>query len=899
MKKSIIRLLTTILAIIFISCCASACSIWGGSPNPDEGIPDDGTKPGDTTPDDGTKPDDTTPEEDDSAYVPKAEVLAVKGGADGIVVMMHDDGDYSSAVILDALYKEYGLRGDVALLASRVYDVYTESVNSADSAKWQALLDTGRWNIVSHSLTHDYNNSNGGGWLNDYENEVLKSQEVFRMIFPKQRVLTFAYPVYSSTTGIWGTSQWSDESKVFVGETYISGRGGSTVPTPVTGESDWKLISGQSMSQSNLDKILSYIDSSIANKELAIIYCHKVCEDTDTPPSQTVTKSYMRSICEKVASYTESGKAWGTFYEDAVLYLREAQSASVSVLGDVNGLSVTLSDTMDDDIYNYPLTVRISVPMSWAAVKITQNGKVGYAFAKDVNGNLVIDADIVPDGGAATVEPCLVSDIPTESEKSEDTPPATVESMDKTFDFEDGISDVYFTSSAVSNKASVSSGYIGGNASSALRFNKTGTGITPGFCLYGGNYPVKAAAASVSFKIYISPSAVSSSRLGYVRFSALRSNPYFVTILPDEDGFRMGDINSPSAPTVSNTLTSALAYGEWHDVRIDMRLTCAGGFLAEIYVGGVKVAESENLGNYSKVESPDVQTAFECFRFESPSSAILDVYFDDLTLKAGSREFVGISEEVAPVVGGSGATVSPTAGVTTFEEGDACEANVTNVSNTSAPGSITYKITDDPVKNGTNGKVLKVTTTSGYSVSGDKASYTKVANVTYSASDTEIEMASYAFETDIHVDMYAASTPICFIFRDSQGKVNYNCSLVISSDSDGEFGFSIRNNVLGRAYVVGASGAPFCKSGEWVNLKIVLYKYYDEAQSKVNCGAKFYVNGEWVADDTDVSKTASLGYDVSHVEIQHVLGTVPRSYYFDNISLTEKTDDGFFAGEIK
>ena len=66
-----------------------------------------------------------------------------------------------------------------------VYDVYTESVSSSDRAKWQALFDTGRWNLVSHSLTHDYNNTNGGGWLNDYETEALKSQEVLRMIFPQ------------------------------------------------------------------------------------------------------------------------------------------------------------------------------------------------------------------------------------------------------------------------------------------------------------------------------------------------------------------------------------------------------------------------------------------------------------------------------------------------------------------------------------------------------------------------------------------------------------------------------------------------------------------------------------------------------------------------------------------
>ncbi|MBP3583990.1 MAG: hypothetical protein J6K44_08095, partial [Clostridia bacterium] len=94
-------------------------------------------------------------------------------------------------------------------------------------------------------------------------------------------------------------------------------------------------------------------------------------------------------------------------------YLREAECATVSVSKSGGKLEVTLTDTLDNSIYNYPLSVRVKVDSSWEAVKIHQNGTYSYALVEVIDGVAVIDCDLVPDAGVATLTPISADDIPS------------------------------------------------------------------------------------------------------------------------------------------------------------------------------------------------------------------------------------------------------------------------------------------------------------------------------------------------------------------------------------------------------------------------------------------------------------------------------------------------------
>ena len=291
-----------------------------------------------------------------------AEILPVKGGANGIVVLMHDDGDLVSASILDSIYRKYSLRGNVSLIVDRVYDVENGVAMDSKVSAWNSLFESGRWQLTSHSKTHDFwgvDNSNG-----KITDEIVASQTILRNLFATQKVLTFAYPGFSAYEDTYSQEEIYGIAKDLVSEHYISGRYFGSEGAFDMGDVDWDFVIAESIGQSYLNQTLTTIDNA-ANGKMAIIFMHDVCQDTSSVPSQTVTYSHMDAIAQHLSSYVKDGVIWNAFYEDAVMYLKELETAKLEISKNEDVYSVSITDELPDEIYNYPLSVRIKVSEEW------------------------------------------------------------------------------------------------------------------------------------------------------------------------------------------------------------------------------------------------------------------------------------------------------------------------------------------------------------------------------------------------------------------------------------------------------------------------------------------------------------------------------------------------------
>lgn len=346
-------------------------------------------------------------------FEPAASVLAVKGGAGGIVVIVHDDGLIATGNMLDALYEEYGLVGDVAMQVSNI------SNNPTARAGWQALVAGGRWKVISHSETHTWwGTGSGGTYTGDDEAklyaEVVGSQTALRGYFPGQRVLTFAYPGFYTERGIYGSSQqaikafiWSENARELIAEHYIAARN-CEVWNAATVEDipDPYMMDGYFLTTGNINGGgLAGKLAAAANGGIQIISLHALTANDTSSDGYYLPRRDMEKACEMIAEYVADGRVWNAHYEDAIMYVSEAQSATVSATGDDTAITVTLTDTLDNSIYNFPLTVRIIVPESWVAANMTVGTTTTYLEAKRVGSDWVIDAEIVPDGTAVTLTP--------------------------------------------------------------------------------------------------------------------------------------------------------------------------------------------------------------------------------------------------------------------------------------------------------------------------------------------------------------------------------------------------------------------------------------------------------------------------------------------------------------
>lgn len=94
---------------------------------------------------------------------------------------------------------------------------------------------------------------------------------------------------------------------------------------------------------------------------------------------------------------------WITTFRNAVMYIKERKAATIKKTGS-DGSSVTykLSHTIADGVcrYDYPLSIRVSVPDGWKTVKVSQNNKEIGSDIKD--GWIYFKA--VPNGGDIVVK---------------------------------------------------------------------------------------------------------------------------------------------------------------------------------------------------------------------------------------------------------------------------------------------------------------------------------------------------------------------------------------------------------------------------------------------------------------------------------------------------------------
>jgi len=115
--------------------------------------------------------------------------------------------------------------------------------------------------------------------------------------------------------------------------------------------------------------------------------------------------------------FLKKAKIWAGSYTDVIQYLREYQNAHVDITSMTDTeIKISLTDTLDDYMFNHALTVKVDIPDDWTNVRVTQNGvEIPLIMDKDEyyddfarmactitdDGFLYIDA--IPDAGEIVV----------------------------------------------------------------------------------------------------------------------------------------------------------------------------------------------------------------------------------------------------------------------------------------------------------------------------------------------------------------------------------------------------------------------------------------------------------------------------------------------------------------
>ena len=359
-----------------------------------------------------------------------AKVLPVKGGANGIITLNTDiSADKTTINVLDRVISKYDLKADIAvvvdnlMIGAGVGTNTEEKTPDADMISFlNGKLSGGRLKLMNHGLTHVFWADTETGENIDWDffyREFIGSKYLLRELFPSQKIKTFVIPGYAWIVDMFG-EQIYDEVYETLKEEYVASRYYDGTAANLY-DWDWEKTPAHQILPDNDAQTYAVIDS-VARGEgrFANLFLYHLDEDKNfdngTTNGGSETYFYQResrldAICKRISGYVETGAIWQTNYEDAMLYLREAESAELTITRGEN-ITLLLDDGLDDDIYDYPLTVRVQLDESYKAVKVTQGDKVSYAIVRAQNGIYFADCDVVPNGEAAVVVSVSLDEIP-------------------------------------------------------------------------------------------------------------------------------------------------------------------------------------------------------------------------------------------------------------------------------------------------------------------------------------------------------------------------------------------------------------------------------------------------------------------------------------------------------
>lgn len=448
MKKIFLVLLALCMCM-----CASSCGDADGEDMGDTSADGVSTEVSDVT----DNPSESDAVEEDIIFYPVAKVVN-RNGAKGVVTYVIDDGytgtaDYAAAMLerYDSLTFSFALQTKLfATLKTKddgnggleyVTDKdgkYEYTVNESNVEFWEGILELGRTEIISHTHSHAFWGTNDDGGAFQYfksdgtlmtsevmpkgssTKELYASKQILRDLFG-ERAVSFVDAGIGVRTGqstvggvtLEGYKTYFNtvlKNAIKSGD-YIGSRGtfqaSSGFESFVNTKNSLALMENRmdvkafmilnANAGENIKNWTGYIDAALAKGGWACFCIHQMTRE------ESSAHHILQSQAKQLFKYTDDlgDDVWVATFTDAMLYFSEWSSAKVSAEYGKGAIKVTLTDKEDNNsVYNFPLTVKVTVPDSWASARF---GDTVLTVNTDTDGSRYVLANIVPDAGAVEI----------------------------------------------------------------------------------------------------------------------------------------------------------------------------------------------------------------------------------------------------------------------------------------------------------------------------------------------------------------------------------------------------------------------------------------------------------------------------------------------------------------
>lgn len=295
-----------------------------------------------------------------------------------------DDGILAAAEYYNSLFKKNNIHGTAMLVA--------DWVREENIPKWQALFDEGNIDLGNHSKSHNINYNAASTTDEEIIEDITGGYNKLKEMFPNEEIITFASP-WTQTNSLVAS-----EVKKHHFANRCAGNGGFASSSP-TEQTMLCLPSFVVQNTHTTEELNSKIDTAIANKQWFIYLLHGV--------GGTDTYDINREVCAEHFAYlgSKADDVWAGSLSEVVKYIYEKQNADVSCNWmRENAMSISVTDSLDDKIFNFPLTIKVNVPSGWNTVEVIQNGTSTTVIAGNEGDKNYVYINVIPDNGRILIK---------------------------------------------------------------------------------------------------------------------------------------------------------------------------------------------------------------------------------------------------------------------------------------------------------------------------------------------------------------------------------------------------------------------------------------------------------------------------------------------------------------
>ena len=300
------------------------------------------------------------------------EVATWSGFTEAAITYTFDDNCANQYAIAIPMFNEFGFVGTF-------FPVINWSPNWSN---FQAAAEAGH-EIGSHSVSHP---NFGDLSASQQDAELRNSQQTINNNISGQSCLTIAYPYCVPSIDTL-------TSKYYIAARHCQGYTEKTTPDDFLNISS--TICGDQGSVRTLQNFKNRAATAAASSGWNVYLIHGIDNDGGYSP---LSSTVLRQSLEYLDYHRD--RFWVSSFVNVVRYIRERNSLSVHELEiSADTIRIAVSDTLDNAIYNYPVSIRRPLPEAWTWASAYQDENPLDCSVTVTESDMFIEFDAIPDAG--------------------------------------------------------------------------------------------------------------------------------------------------------------------------------------------------------------------------------------------------------------------------------------------------------------------------------------------------------------------------------------------------------------------------------------------------------------------------------------------------------------------